>query len=242
MYTKLEYKQWSLSLDLEGGRIRSLSHASVPIIGTYARIDGKAGSTHLCAPSFDKEGQEAYLLPFHGYARTLAWQLVSLTQNSITISATTPQSDSYPARLQIDQTFILSDIFHHEIQVTNVQGEEVPLNVGIHYYWDTPRGWDGTQINGVDATNGIRTNGYAQLVKKNTLRFPHATYELSSNGFHDAVLWTSFISDERGEKQFSQDFCCIEPVVAWPNYFGTPSSIIKPRQTVSFSVEIGKVV
>lgn len=242
MYTTLEYKQWSLSLDLEGGRIRSLSHKGVPVFGTYARIDGKAGSTHLCAPSFDKEGEEGYRLPFHGYARIMTWRIASQTENTITIAATTIRSETYPARLEIIQTFTVDNSFHHEIRVTNTEGEEVPLNVGIHYYWDTPQGWKGTQVNGVDVTDGIKTNGTKGLTKQNVLKFPHATYVLIADGFRDAVLWTSFKSDENGEKRFSQDYCCIEPVVAWPGYFGTQSSIIKPGQTVSFSVEIGKVV
>lgn len=242
MHTKLEYKKWSLSLDLEGGRIRSLSHDDVPLFDTYARIDGKAGSTHLCAPSFDKEGEEKYLLPFHGYARTVLWRIVSQTENTITIAAVTPRSVTYPAQLEIVQIFTLDDTFRHGIQVTNTNGNEVPLNVGIHYYWATPHGWTNTQINGTDATHEIKTNGYIELAKKNSIHFPHATYELISNGFQNAVLWTSFASNEKGEKQFSQDFCCIEPVVGWPNYFGTVPSIIKPGQTVSFSVEIGKVV
>lgn len=242
MHTKLNYKEWGLSLDLDGGRISLLSHKDIPLFGTYARIDGKSGSTHLCVPSFDKEGQEKYNLPFHGYARTLAWKTLSVTQNSISISTSTVRSDSYPARLEIIQTFTFDTSFHHEIQVRHMEGEEVPLNVGIHYYWDTPRGWEGTQVNKSDITSQIKTNGFMNLDLVNTVQFPHATYELKSDGFRNAVLWTSFVPGESGQKRYSQDFCCIEPVIGWPNYFGTQLSIIKPQQTVSFSVRIRKVV
>lgn len=238
----IQHKDWSLTLDLDGGRIHDLSRKETRVLGTYNRIDGKTGTTHLCVPSFDKEGQEVYLLPFHGYARTLMWSVVSQTENAVTIHAVTPRSASYPASLEIIQTFTLNDIFHHEIRIVHREGEVVPVNVGIHYYWDTPQGWKNTQINGADVSGEIQTNGYMNLTKTNIVRFPHATYELTSNGFQNAVLWTSFKDSKNEGKQFSQDFCCVEPVVGWPQYFGTQESNLKPGQTVSFSVGIRKVV
>lgn len=239
---KINSNRWSLSLDLDGGRIHDLAHGQTRVLGTYNRIDGKTGTTHLCAPSFDKEGQENYLLPFHGYARTLMWSVVSQAENTVTIQAVTPRSATYPASLEINQTFTFDDAFHHEIRVVHREGEAVPLNVGIHYYWDTSRGWGGTAVNKQDVTEYIRTNGHIQLIDENIIQFPHATYALITHGFHNAVLWTSFKEDDMDQKQYSQDFCCVEPVVGWPEYFGAQASIIKPGQTVSCSVAIRKVV
>lgn len=238
----IQYDDWSLTVDLDGGRIHDLFHKQTRVLGTYNRIDGKTGTTHLCAPSFDKEGQKGYLLPFHGYARTLMWSVVSQAENTVTIRAITPLSTTYPASLEILQTFTFDDVFHHEIRVIHREGEAVPLNVGIHYYWDTPRGWGGTTVNKQDVTDGIQTNRHIPLSDENIIQFPHATYALSTHGFHNAVLWTSFKGDDMNGKKYSQDFCCVEPVVGWPQYFGTPASIIEPGQTVSFSVAIRKVV
>ncbi len=230
---------WVLSLDLNGGRIQELSHKGIRIFGTYRRIDGKMGSTHICVPSFDKEGQEKYGLPFHGLVRNTSWEITKKSNAFLIISCETLPSNLYPAKLLVEQEFNLKDNFIHTVRVSNSEGRGVPANIGCHYYWDTPHGWDSAQINNEGIKNRIMTNGFMDLNEKNNIVFPHASYELTSRGFHSAVLWTSFMEEGEGNKKFSQDFCCIEPVIGWPGYFGTETSMVKAGETKTASITIG---
>lgn len=233
---------WRLTLDLVGGRIQELSYQGIKIFGTYQRMDGKGGNTHICAPSFDKEGQEKYGLPFHGYARTLTWTVNQQTANTISISATTSFSELYPASLQLVQTFVLGEYLSHTVDVAHLSGAPVPVNIGMHYYWDTPLGWQEVQIQNQNIREKIEANGFMDLQEKSFITFPHARYELLSNGFRSVMLWTSFKSEGTEEKLYSQDFCCIEPIIEWPHFFGSDKSVLYPKKTVSASIRLRKVV
>ncbi|MCX6731249.1 MAG: hypothetical protein NTZ55_05355, partial [Candidatus Roizmanbacteria bacterium] len=180
---------WSLTLDLSGGRIRELTYKGERVFGTYKRIDGKMGNTHICAPSFDKEGQEEYQLPFHGYARTLIWSGEQVSDDTLRIKTITPSSQKYPAELELTQTFSLSDIFNHIIEVKNSKGDEVPVNMGIHYYWDTPQGWKESTLNGKKLSSYIESNGYIDLTNESTITLPQAKYQMTSDGLHTVMLW-----------------------------------------------------
>ena len=238
----LTFNNWSLALDLNGGRIQELVHKGTKVFGMYHRFDGKVGNTHICAPSFDKEGQEKFGLPFHGYARTLQWIAEKQTADTLSISTITPSSKMYPASLKISQAFSLNEYFIHTVSLSHSFGKAIPVNIGIHYYWDTPKGWEKSSLNEEQLSTDIKTNGYMNLKKTNTIVFPHAKYELTSNGFRSAVLWTSFKVDNQGNKQFNNDFCCIEPVIEWPHFFGSKQSILHPGETISASIQIKKVV
>lgn len=239
---EIHSNKWSLSIDLNGGRIKDLKFDNIPVFGTYNRIDGKMGNTHICAPSFDKEGQDKFDLPFHGQARTLIWSYEQIANNDVQLKALTSSTKSYPAKLELIQRFTLGETFKHSVEIKHIDGLEVPLNIGIHYYWDTPKGWEGTTLNSEQLAPLIKTNGYLDLKDESVITFPHAKYAMSVTGLHSAMLWTSFNTDEIENKKYSNDFCCIEPIIKWPGYFGKPESLIKPRETVSVSVELQKVV
>ncbi len=232
---------WDLSLDLEGGRISSLSHKDVIVLGTYNRMDGKKGNSHLCVPSFDKEGQEKYLLPFHGYVRNLTWNTETITRNSLVISCKTPSSETYPAELFVEQEFELTDVFTHTIRIIHKRGNAVPVNIGCHYYWDTPQGWHKSLLNGKPIDDKIENNGYSPLEKDSIIAFPHARYELKTTDFHSVMLWTSFKTDQN-KKEYSDNFCCIEPILGWPGFFGSKQSIITPGSAISASIQIKTIV
>ncbi len=238
----LNSNKWSLTLDLSGGRIKKLSYDGVLIFGTYKRIDGKVGNTHICAPSFDKEGEERFNLPFHGYARTLIWDSEQIADNIIQIKTVTTSIKDYPAKLELVQRFTLGETFIHRVEVNHIDGLEVPVNIGVHYYWDTPKGWEGATLNSAQLSPYIKTNGYLDLNHESNIVFPHAKYVMKVDGLHSLMLWTSFKTDEIENKKYSNDFCCIEPIIKWPEYFGKPESFIKPHETVSVSVELQKVV
>lgn len=236
---KLKNKNWCLDIDLQGGRIIELSYQNLKVLGTYKRLDGKVGNTHICAPSFDKEGQDPkWNLPFHGYARTLDWIVEEQTETSVTISTHTTPTPTYNAQLKLSQMFSLDDAFSHTVKVTNNKGDAVPVNVGLHYYWDTPNGWETLKINNKSQMTNVKENGYIDLEESNIIKLQHATYQLISHGFHSAALWTSFALNTNGSKKYSQDFCCIEPIVKWPGYFGSEESMLRQGATKDVKVQI----
>lgn len=236
----LSFGKWGLTIDLDGGRIKELARKGQKIFGTYNRIDGKEGNTHLCVPSFDREGSEKYGLPFHGLVRNSLWTIDGQSEDTLSLSIITKATATYPASLKVTQTFTLNDVFTHSIGISHLSGNPVPVNCGVHYYWNTPQGWDNTQINESNSKTNIETNGYVTLSEHNSIIFPHAAYQLTSHGFHNAVTWTSF-KNEGKKKIYSNDFCCIEPVVGWPDYFGSKESMLNPGETVSASIVLKKV-
>lgn len=237
---RLDSSGWGLVLDLKGGRIVSLYHKEKRILGTYARIDGKSGNTHLCLPNFAGEGT-ALGLPFHGPTRNATWNIKEKRRYSLVIWCDVPTSDLYPARLHVEQSFKMQDNFIHEIKVTNVKGPAVPLNIGCHYYWDCPKGWEGTKINDEDVSLKIQTNGSQKVDTHNVIVFPHSSYAIIQAGFSKVVLWTGFkIEDDK--KVSDSSYCCIEPVRGEGNFFGSAASLVDPGNTVSTSFQIDETV
>ena len=108
---------WSVEIDLNGGRIKRLEKDRQKILGTYERIDGKIGNTHICVPNFAAEGVEKFGYVFHGPFRNALWRLVCQSENRIEISC---EIDS----LLVNQIFEIGDDFNHKVQVRNVGNEK----------------------------------------------------------------------------------------------------------------------
>lgn len=230
---------WTLSLDLSGGRITELKYRGETVLGSFKRIDGKTGNTHLCLPNFGSEGQEKYGLPFHGFARTVEWETVGVGHpmpDRFAMRAFIPKTASYPAELEVSQEFMLMpNAFRQAITVKNILGEPVPVNIGIHNYWKTPQGWLGATLNGEDITQKVRDNGFSPLQPSNTIVFPGGTtWHLVTQGFADAVIWTG-----RKDGGFDREYACIEPAAVYrPGYFGSDKSLLGERQSRTALQEI----
>jgi len=111
------------------------------------------------------------------------------------------------------------------------------VNPGIHYYWDTPAGWQDTSINGKKVTGKIKNNGSIKLTEKNAIKFPQETeIILKQSGFFNAVLWTGF-REEGGKKTYDQNYCCIEPV-AGVGYFGRKKGFLPAGKSLIFRVQV----
>jgi len=227
---------WELILNLQGGKIAYLSHDNKSVLGSFTRLDGKEGSTHLCLPNFAAEGEEKYGLPFHGYARNDFWKYEGDRHDLVNISTLIKSTNKYPSDLFVTQRFTLSTgYFQQEITVINQGKKAVPVNVGIHNYWSTLQGWEGLAINGFKVADLVRENGYINVGKKNTLVFPiglKIDWELDN--FNRAVLWTS-----QKDNHFNVDFVCIEPVREYAaDYFGSSKSLLHPNKTLTCSQKI----
>jgi len=229
---------WILRVDLAGGRIVELIHDGNLIFGTFDRIDGKKGSTHLCVPNFGAEGQKQFGLPFHGPARLKVWEVLQNGQRSDTLSVATtlPSTASYPSSLRVIQKFILKkECFRHEVTVKNIGGISVAVNIGIHNYWAAPAGWEGAKLNGEDITTKVKENGYSKLRDINRIVLPgKISYRWISKGFADAVLWSG-----RKDGTYDKKYICIEPVVRYDShFFGCSESLLNKEKSINTCQEI----
>ena len=82
---QLNFQDWELVIDLNGGRIVSLKNKGILILGSFERIDGKSGNTHVCIPNFANDGVEKYGFIFHGPFRNAVWISNRQTENLLEI-------------------------------------------------------------------------------------------------------------------------------------------------------------
>ncbi|MCR4263157.1 MAG: hypothetical protein NUV98_00370 [Candidatus Roizmanbacteria bacterium] len=231
----LKAEHSSLTVDVSGGRIVGLVLNDMPILGTFNRIDGKTGNTHVCVPNFGDEGVKKYRLPFHGPARTAEWKLVSTTDSSLTIRYDMPKTGSYPTTVSIIQTFTLKQhSFTQEVSTINTGKEAAPLNLAIHYYWCTPQGWNDLLLNGVPVSEYIKQDTSIDAGTKSTIHIPsHSDIQLVMSGhFKKLQLWTAR-KEEGGNVIYDQKYACIEPVLGTGDFFGSRESNLLPDEALS---------
>jgi len=226
-------------VDLKGGRLMEVVLNGVIVIGTYKCSDGKERNTHLCLPNFYKEGMPDYHLLQHGSARDIEYMISGLDNNLLTISGIIKPTEYYRSKLLVKQDFeLVNGIFIHKIGVKNSGKETVPLNIGVHNYWNTPNGWQKATINSENIANGIRENNTQTPMKinqKNIIYIPgmkNIIWEL--DGFSNCVLWTGRVEND-GKMKYDHKFMCAEPVRGSGDYFGSKESLIEPGQAVSVS-------
>jgi hypothetical protein len=223
---------WNLEIDLKGGRIKKLERDGELILGTFERIDGKLGDTHICVPNFAAEGVEKYGFIFHGPFRNSEWNLIDKTENSWEIVC---EIDG----LNVDQKFKIDGKFEQEIRVKNVSADPKRVNVAMHNYWDTALGWEGVKLNGKDITEGVKESIDLKIEKENKLKIPHKkmiNWQLT--GFKYVKLWTGFNKVENGEKTFDQNYICIEPVMEREGFVETDKSFLNPGEEIVLGQKI----
>ncbi|KKR71949.1 MAG: hypothetical protein UU81_C0003G0012 [Microgenomates group bacterium GW2011_GWC1_41_8] len=230
----------SLSVDLSGGRIVGLVLNKIPILGTFNRIDGKKGNTHLCIPNFGEEGVKKYGLPNHGPARDAVWKLIDKNNSSLTIRYDMKKIGSYPTTLSIIQTFSLEqDLFKQEITIVNTGNETSPVNCAIHYYWYTSHGWNDVQLNGQNVSEFIKKDTAINLDTKTSVdipALPDIQLETSVN-FKKIQLWTARKEGE-GMMMYDQDYVCMEPALGTDDFFGNEESMLSPKESLSMWVRL----
>lgn len=148
-----------LTIDTQGGKIVELVLDDKKILGTFSRIDGKTGATHICTPNFAGEGMEIYGLPFHGPSRNMEWQVARESENMIEINVRLEALEKYKSALEVKQIFVISEKeFSQEVHVKNVGKFAAPVNIGIHNYFHTPNGWKEAKINNKSIKKEIEKN------------------------------------------------------------------------------------
>lgn len=200
----IQNNDWKLIVDLNGGRIRELKYKDEIVLGTYKRIDGKEGNTHICCPNFGSEGMDKFGLPFHGPFRNLEWNLVSKNENQITIEV-------QDLGLKIKQFFEINNGFKQTIRVENLKNERRVINLAIHNYWNAKKDWRGTKLNGKIINDLVESDSSEILLNKNIIEIPNKLkYKWILDGFKYSQFWTSF-KDINSEKEYDRNYMCIEP-------------------------------
>jgi len=200
----IQNNDWVLTIDLNGGRIKELSYKGEKVLGTFERIDGKQGNTHICCPNFGGEGMEKFGLPFHGPFRNLEWNIVYKDENKIEIEIESLD-------LKIKQIFGLTDSFEQRVIVKNLSNKSRLINMAIHNYWDTKNDWQGTKLNNQLIDELVKSDSDQKLLSKNTLEIPgKLKYKWDLEGFKYGRFWTSFKEVEE-KKEYDSDYVCIEP-------------------------------
>ena len=221
----LNINGWFLEVDLNGGRIVSLTKDSQKILGTFDRIDGKKGNTHICTPNFANEGVEKFGFVFHGPFRNAVWNLITQSEDSLEIEC---EIDN----LLVKQKFLVGDGFEQEIEIKNKSEEKKRINVAMHNYWDTEFGWQGTKLNGIDITQGFKTNPEIKLINENILEFPGKLPIIwKVENFKLAKLSTAF-KEETGNKIYDQKYVCLEPEMEFEGFVETEESWLESGENI----------
>lgn len=233
---QLNFGDWELVVDLEGGRIDNLKNRGVLILGSFQRIDGKRGNTHICAPNFNNDGVKKYGLPPHGPFRNAPWVLVQRTENLLEIDCET-------GGLDIHQIFSLNgEYFSQKITIENKSEEEKPVNAAIHNYWSSELGWQGLTLNSFDVSLEVKQNDFVRLSSLNNLDIPgKPLIKWQLMGFNYAKLWTGFL-EEGGNKIFDNNYVCVEPIMEKDeNFFGNNDSMLQPKTKIELRQMIGVI-
>lgn len=223
---KIENTNWKLNVDLNGGRIVELKYKNKVILGTFDRIDGKLGNTHVCVPNFAEDGaNDGYV--FHGPFRNLEWIKASVENVKEKIVIFCENKD-----IIVEQRFEIGEKFSHSVLVKNISKENKPLNLALHNYFGVLDSWLGIKINGKNEEDGFIDSNYIEANKENIIEFADGRkVKLELSGLNYLKLWTGFI-DEDNNRIFDANYICIEPVQGKiGEYFGTEKSILKPGES-----------
>jgi len=195
---------WTLSVDLDGGRIGELRYNDEIVLGTFLRIDGKKGNTHVCCPNFGNEGDND--LPFHGPFRNKEWNLVNKSLDNIEIEAV-------DLELRVRQIFDLKDGFEQKVIIENLETVDRAANVAIHNYWAAEMGWQGTKLNGKIVDELVKSDTSQSIFGSSILEIPGKSVKRwNLIGFGFVQFWVSF-SENEGQKKYDNGYICIEPAL-----------------------------
>ena len=231
-----------LAINPYGGRIEELVLEGQKIFTSVKRGDGKDASTHPCIPIFGPETTTSFDLPQHGSARNKDFQ-VSTVRGDIALSQRI-EDGQYPQGLSVTQVHNISDRSYSLVTTNSNNGDQdLPVNFAEHFYWDTPEGWEGLTINGVDVTDIVKKDGAINLLDENEIIIPgQKPIVLKQRGFSIFQLWAG----KNPADEYDKHYVCIEPAEGDPakDFFGSDRSMIKPGEsrTTEIVVSVKKTV
>lgn len=222
----------------QGARIEKLSLGEDIIFKSLVRGDNKPASSHPCTPIFGPETTTSYNLPQHGPMRNELCEVEENNPNKVVLSYGI-KAGEYPEGLRATQAFTLNGKkFTLETTHINNSDQQAPVNFGEHFYWVSPKGWEGLTINGEDVTEAVKNDVVTPLQGRNQIMIPGLPeIMLEQKGLPFANLWV-YRDEESGK--YDQNYVCIEPVEGDPtkDFFGSPESLIAPGSSRTNSVTI----
>ncbi len=232
---EIKKNDWGLKINLDGGRIEELRYKDEIILGTYQRIDGKTGNTHICTPNFGDEGMQKFNLPsFHGQFRNGRWNLVEKTDDKIEIESTIDE-------LKVRQIFQLIDDFSQKISIENLGQKAKIVNIAIHNYWDSISGWQGIKLNGEVVDELVKTDISKEIGKDNILEIPGKLVKRwQFLGFGNCQFWTNF-KEENGQKVYDQKYVCLEPSLEKQGFLDNGENNLEAEGKLEVEQRIGVV-
>jgi len=232
-----------------GGFIENVTLQGQKIWTAVMRGDGKEGATHICVPNFGRRDKPMGL-SHHGPWREMDLKELSAEEGRSSILEGEINEGEYTNVHCIQTTTVIDDTFTLTIDLTNESQSERPANLGVHGYFDTENGWEGTKINGREITAGMldgRTNKPGTVILdlkiNNTIQIPgKKPLVLEVDGFKKAVVWVYQKLNGDQPPTFDQNYICIEPIEDIPESFGRPESQIPPggSRTVTMSLKIAE--
>lgn len=220
-----------------GARLK-LTLTNNPILVSITRGDGKTGETHPCTPIFGPDKNNLFSLKQHGEMRNTLCNAEKVGDTVIVTHDVKDSPGKYPSGMQVKQEISLKDgIFSLVMTHTNTGEKPASVNSGEHCYFNSPQGYKGTRVNGIDVSEYIEKDRTIPLNDVNVIGIPGMPdLVLTQQGFKYAMLWVGKNSDGEPDK----NYVCIEPVEGDPlgDYFGSPESIIAPGETRSAQFSI----
>lgn len=222
----------------QGARIEKLSLGEYLIFRSIVRGDGKSASSHPCTPIFGPETMTSYGLPQHGPMRNELCEVEENSPNRVVLNYDI-NTGEYPQGMKVTQVFSLQGrSFTLETTHANNGNQQAPVNFGEHFYWVSPRNWEGLTINDEDVTGAVKNDLVVPLQARNRIAIPGLPeIILEQKGLPVANLWV--YHDETSGK-YDRNYVCIEPVEGDPtkSFFGSPESLIAPGTSRSNSLTI----
>lgn len=196
----------------------------------YSPEKGQAirGGVPVIFPQFANYG----LLPKHGFARNLDWQLINSWKNSnesgvvYEIKLSDIEVTAWPHSASLNLTISFnSDVLLMQLRVKNTGENAISWTGGLHPYWWVPKlddvslkGLDGEQSKELKFSNDTLEKLYPNTGCLMLNRREAGIIKLEATGFTDWMIWTprnkniQFLNDIPSEDY--QHFVCIEPLCA----------------------------
>lgn len=240
-FVEIKEKDDILRVESKGAKLTLILYGT-PILGSFARGDGKTGVTHPCTPVFGPDRNNLYGLKQHGAMRNEKVSVLHVADNIIVSHQIA--DDGYPKGVNVKQIMGIEDGSFSLVMIhTNNGTEEAAINSGEHCYFVAPQGYKGTKVNGKEISKLIEDNydGFPiALEETNTIQIPgQPEIMLRQNGFGYAMLW---VGKNPETKAIDQTYVCIEPVEGNPtsHFFGSMRSKLQPGQSRSamFTIKV----
>jgi len=210
----------------------------------YQGSELKRGGIPFMFPNFDAGAP----LPNHGFGRVSNWQIISQSDNSCHLKLTDQDLSNEFKKLYSHKFIVdlklesVDNLFNYQIFVTNSDNTDIPISPGLHPYWPVlhqNKNKITTNLSGFNAQNidwGKNPPDYmvdfnGQLIAN----FPN--YQLTITDLSPDIKFKHLQIWSQNQSFPDYNFICFEPTTLVKNGINLNPIIIKPNQTLNFSLQ-----